>query len=82
VLAWAKFSPGHNWDQDCSTNEMDLNETIRSLYEDKENLERVIESLEALQLSMTAPPKFRPPGRRRCGSNERHQISDPYSRSE
>jgi hypothetical protein len=58
--------------------QMDLYQTIQDLYTEKERLERVISSLEAL-LGVgdpkSAPPKRSRRGRKSMSSNEREQVS-------
>jgi len=55
---------------------MDLTDTLRGLYEDKEKLERVIAALEELQQSMAAGSRPRDRrGRKFMSADERQQVS-------
>jgi hypothetical protein len=62
---------------------MDLNETIRALYKEKERLDKVIASLEGLQGGMVAGSSFTAPsqrGRKSMGPDERLEVSNRMKR--
>jgi hypothetical protein len=60
---------------------MDFYKTIQELRQEKEKLDRVIASLEALQSSVnTAPPRKAGRGRKFMGAAERLEVSERMRR--
>lgn len=58
---------------------MDVYKAIRTLYDEKKRLDRLIESLEALQARGEGPEIRKAParrGRKRMSSEERQEVSD------
>jgi hypothetical protein len=55
---------------------MDLTKTIEELRRDKERLERVIASLEELQVAMLWSPQKKRRGRKSMSPEERREVSE------